>query len=377
MKICIDGLGISRLHGTGLYSYTYELLDNLFKIYPQPQYSILWDDHRRIDGWNKSNNLYYENLNLYRKQNDYSLLEEYLVKNKVQLYHSPNNGFSLPSRKVSKYIMTVHDVLPMSHGGYADLKYMEKFKAVFPDAVKICDRISAVSAFVKGELQYYFKIPENKIEVIYPGCSSRFCPIELEKCRSLIKDKYNINDNFILYSGSIHERKNLPLLLSSFKNVLKQSDGLKLVIAGKANGKREEYYLKLKNLAEQLGVTSSIIFTGIVDYEDMPYLYNASKCAVNLSMYEGFPMSTVEAMACGIPVICMRSPSFEEIAGNGASYVDAGNEDGVKDIILKVIYNKAYREDMIQKGKLQAMKFNPETSAKKMVSIYESTVYGS
>jgi hypothetical protein len=90
MKICIDGFAMSHLLGTGLYTYTYELLNNLFTLYPQPTYKLLCDSDNIINEWYKNNKLEYLNLKLNRKENNYSLLENFLEKNKVDLYHSPN-----------------------------------------------------------------------------------------------------------------------------------------------------------------------------------------------------------------------------------------------------------------------------------------------
>jgi glycosyltransferase involved in cell wall biosynthesis len=382
MRICIDGLGISRLHGTGLYSYTYELLDSLLDIYPQPRYKVIWEGPSRISSWQRYRNLSYEELLLNRRENDYSALEEYLADNKIDLYHCPNNGFSLPANKAAKYIITVHDLFPVAHGKLTDPVYLEKFKAVFPAAVKNSDKIIAVSHFVKKELLRYFEIPQGKIQVVYPGCSSRFRHISLDECRTAVKEKYGIEGDFVLYAGSIHERKNLTLLIRAFKKTLPQADGLNLVIAGKTDGKRHQYFLKLKNLANQLGITNSVIFTGTVDYNDMPNLYNASRCAVNLSIYEGFPRTTIEAMACGTPVICMHSPaeddsSFGETAGSGASYINFSDEDGLTDLMLKIILNRSYRKDMSEKGRHQSKKFSSSTFARAMVSVYESAAYDS
>lgn len=376
MKVCIDGLGISKLHGTGLYSYTYELLDNLFQIYPQPHYNLVWDDSPPVKSWSNHKNIDYVKLELNRIKNDYSSLEEYMESRNIKLYHSPNNGLSIPGHKVTKYIMTVHDLMPLSHKEYVDSKYSEKFIKMFPHAVVKCDKIIATSHFIKNEILRYFPVSNEKIIEIYPGCSMRFIPMEIQKCKNILKEKYNITNDYLLYAGSIHPRKNIPILLRAFKIISGQLDkDLKLVIAGRYDGKRREYYLKLKSICRQLSIEDSVIFTGTIEYEDMPYLYNGAWCFINLSSYEGFPMSTIESMACGTPVICSKFSSFKETAADGAVYAGPENEEVLSELILKIINDKNYRKSIIEKGKEQSKKYNWDTSIKKLISVYESIAY--
>lgn len=375
MKVCIDGLSLSHLQGTGLYTYTFELLDNLFEMYPQPEYSLIWNSPSNNSHWKENKNLVYEDIVLNRKENDFALLEEYIIKNKISIYHSPNNGFSIPYNKVCKYIITVHDMSPLSQQQYVDEKYSDKFLKVFPNAVDKADKIVAVSEFIKKELINY-KVAEKKIEVIYPGCSKLFSPICTEKCRAFVKDKYQVDGEYLLYAGSIHPRKNLHVLLKVFKEVLKYNNSLKLVIVGKYDAKREEYYLMLKRLIRQLGIHHSVIFTGTVNYEYMSNFYSGCLATINLSEYDGFPITAIEAAACNSPVICSKTLAFEEALGHTAVFVDNKDINLIKDTVLDVINNKNYRTIIADAYSDQLKKYKWEDSVKKLVHIYESAVYG-
>lgn len=372
MKICIDGLGANRLQGTGLYTYTYELINNLLQIYPQPQYHILWDGNGPVREWRRYRNLVYINLPVNRRTNDYSALEYHISNNEINIYHSPNNGLSIPVQKSVRCIMTVHDLSPLSCRDYADSKYCEKFLSVFPDAVKRCDKIIAVSDFIKGELVRLLQVPPEKIAVIYPGCSIRFSPMEKSGCRSILKDKYNITGDYILYSGSIHCRKNLPVLFKAFKKALHRIDNCRLVVAGKIDGKREEYFNELKELAGEIEISNYVVYTGTVDYQDMPYLYNGAKCAVNLSAYEGFSVSPIEAMACGIPVICSDTLFYKEAAGDGAVYVKGEDDEELAKTIIEAVCSRSHRERIVEKGMHQSKKYRWDSSIKRLISVYES-----
>lgn len=376
MKICFDGLSISQLHSTGLYSYTYEILDNLFNVYPQPDYKIIWDNSSYIDRWKKHNNLSYINLKLNRIKNDYRELEKYIDDNNITLFHSTNNGLSIPNKKLCKNVITVHDLLPINNTKYVDKKYLNKFNSVFNKSLDISDKIIAVSKFIKNELINNLNISEEKIDVIYPGISKNFRLIDETISKNYLKDVYKITDDFILYVGSIHTRKNLDLLFKIFKEINKISDKIKLVIVGKYSGKREDYYLKLKTLGRELNIGQSVIFTGDVTYLDMPYFYSASKCIFNLSDYEGFPITALEAIGSNKPIICSKAYIFKEVFGNKGLLVDPNNISEIKDIVLNLIYNENYYNEILNNQLELVNKFDLNDSIISLVKIYESIAYG-
>ncbi|MBF8982353.1 glycosyltransferase family 4 protein [Lutibacter sp. B2] len=374
MKICFDGIGISHLKESDLYNYTYGLIANLINIYPQAKYEVVMNKGREVDLWAKNENIKLEYMDLNRNKNDYSILLDHIKSNNINIYHSVNNGFSIPKEKGCKYIMSVHDLLSVSKNEYVDPKYSNKFMTVFPNALEKSDEIIAVSDFIKNEIIQRYKVSKDKIKVIYPVCSKQFKPIDIEKSKYKIKHKYKIEGDYLLFAGDIHIRKNLPLIFRAFKEVLKAYQDLKLVIIGNCEGKREVYYLKLKEYARTLNIDNNILFVGSVPYEDRPYFYNGAKCIIDLSEYEGFPLSVVEAMACNIPIICSQSSSFKEVLGSAAAFVESKELNEIKDIISEVLYNKAFRLNLIEKGKKQILKYQSDEPIKQMVRLYESMV---
>lgn len=374
MNVCIDGLAISNLQGTGLHTYSNELLNHLFEAFPQPQYHLIYESDSQVSKLQKKNKLIYMDIGLDRKGNDYTKLENYLANNNINLFHSPNNGFSIPDKKVCKYIMTVHDLSPLTHRDFVDEKYFHKFNKVFPNAIEKSDVIIATSQFLRNELVKKIKASEKKIEVIYPGCSNIFIPIPVQKCETILENKYGIKGDFILFAGSIHPRKNLDKLIHVFSRVLKFRDDLKLVIAGKINDKRESHYLFLKDLTRKLMIEEAVLFPGIVEYEDMPLLYNKTLCALNLSDYEGYPTATVEAIACNTPIICSDFPPFQEVAGTSGILVDPKDVDLIHEVLMGVVSNTNYKKPVLKKVEKQREDCTWESAIKKIVHLYESTV---
>ncbi|WP_432401988.1 glycosyltransferase family 4 protein [Wukongibacter sp. M2B1] len=372
MKLCYDGIGLSHFKNTGLYSYTFELLNRLTKLYPQAEYRLV--SNKYVD----ANPLIIENvdfdeINLNRKENNYELLEKYLIENNITIYHSPNNGFSLPKKKVCKYVLTLHNLLPLSKPELVDNKYYEKFKTLVPISLERADKIIAVSEFIKGELCTFFDIPNDKISVVYPTISKIFRPLDKELCNTTLVDKYGIDGDFLLFTGSTHERKHLDILLMVFKEILEVYNDIKLVVAGNNRGKKNLYYLKLKDLAKELDICDNILFIGSVDYSFMPYLYNGALCTINISDYEGFPISSVESLACGTPVVCSESSSFREVLKNSAIYVDYEDMEAFRYTLLETIDVEMKKSDLQKKNSIISQ-YKSDDSIRHLVSIYESII---
>lgn len=372
MKICIDGLGATRLMGTGMGTYTMEFLKNLFYMYPQPDYELLVEDSKPEINLGKNMKNLLLNLNINRRDNDYSSIEKHITDNKVNIYHSPNNGFSIPENKSCNYISTIHDLLPLVNSKYVDDKYMKKFIEVFPSAVKNSDKIIVVSNFLKEQLKNNYDIPEKDIIVNYPGCSPIFKPKNLEICEDILRSKYKITEDFILHVGAIHIRKNLDKLIKAFKNVNSINRNLKLVLVGKYDGKRAEYYEKLKELINSLELNDSVIFTGTIDYLDMPFFYSSSKCVVNLSKYEGFPISSIEAMACGTPVIWNNEAFFREVLGTSGIQVDANDNDQLVQTLIDIVFNGKASDNLLKSQIEQAATYKWEKNIINTIRVYES-----
>ncbi|HUV84383.1 MAG TPA: glycosyltransferase, partial [Methanosarcinales archaeon] len=183
----------------------------------------------------------------------------------------------------------------------------------------------------------------------------------------------NITNDYILSIGSIHLRKNLMTLIRVFKSSDLFKEGFKLVIAGNKEGKRQNHYLELRALAERLELSDSIVFLGNVDYEEVQHLYNCARCMISLSEYEGFPQVFLEAMTFGVPVICGRNSSFEEVVGSAGHYIDIKDVIQIKKTLRQVTLNES--DNKINEGFRQSAKFEKRESVKSIVSIYENTVY--
>lgn len=371
MRICIDSIGL-QLYGTKLRGNTLEFLKKLLDMYPQPHYDLLYDGSVLELDAKRNNKVFSVKLDINRKNNDYKGIEDYIIDNNVNIYHCLNNGFSIPKEKKCNYVMTVHNLLPVVNQGYIDEKYMKKFTETFHNAIKQCDKIIVLSEFLGEQLRNYFDVPNKKIIVNYPGCAEIFTKKNEESCDNILSSKYRVNGDYILHVGSIHIRKNLEQLIKAFKYINLAYKNLKLVLVGNYEGKRKEYFEKIKKLIKELNLEEAVIFTGIVDYYDMPYFYSKAKCILNLSKYEGFPLSSLEAMACNTPVILNNTSFFKEIFCNAGLTTDANDKEMIVDAISNIIFNNDLNKRIIDEQREVSLRYKWEKNIINTINLYES-----
>ncbi|WP_199873002.1 glycosyltransferase family 4 protein [Inediibacterium massiliense] len=368
MEICLDGLCITHLTGTGLYTYAYELYNHLFRLYGQPNYHIIWDDSELVSSWEKNKKLTFEDIPINRIQNDYRILETYLKGKNIQLYHSLHNGFSIPNKKVCPYITTVHDVSPFYKGYDIDSKYENNFFRKFPNAMEKSDYIIAVSDFLKKQIVQQYPQVKNKVVTIYPGIGECFYETE--------NQTKNMEKTYLLHVGSMHTRKNIEKIMDVCELIFKENKELKLLIVGKNDGKREEDYLRLKYYAHQLNIQDHVVFTGEISYKNMVSIYRKSLFLFNFSKYEGFPFSALEALACGVPVVCRKTDFMQEILKQSPIYVDENDPNKIKNKILELKNNQKEYKKISEEGRRFSQKYNWGHATKKIVQIYEKAMYG-
>ena len=365
MKICIDGFASSNLIGTSLYSYSKEVITSINSTENISPF-ILWDNFPLKFYWERLNNSKFIPLKIDRISNNYLNIENFLKENSIEIYHSPNNGFSIPKEKLCKYITTIHSLYPLIDKSKFDDKYYSKFKNVVPLALEKSDLIIASSDIVKEELQSMLNIPSKKIIIKYPKCSDIFVPKEDFFCNNFLKRHYNINSPYILFVGSITPRKMLDRSILLFKNVTKKIPELKLLILGDFHGKREVYYKKLLNLINQHNLNDNVVFLGIVKQSHLPIFYKSSLCVIDFSLYNSYPLSSVEAINSGALVITNKNPSTEKILNKSAVYCNLNEPNIIADFIETIYSNSNF------KIKIKEM-FRPPLSSTddELLSIYE------
>lgn len=283
----------------------------------------------------------------------------------VDIIHQP--CFSAPVFSKGKVVVTVHDLIALLYG--KDIPFFSRmyFAHWMPFSYRKADRIIAISEHTKNDLIKYLKIPPRKIRVIFEAADESFKVIRDSGKIEKIKAKYKTGNNYFLHIGTLNPRKNLEFLINVFFKISLVFPQFNLVITGK----RGWYYEGLFRLVQDLHLENKVIFTGYIDDKDKPYLYNGAKLFLFPSLYEGFGLPPLEAMACGTPVISSNSSSLPEVVGEGGVLLPPDNQPEWVKSIKQLITNKKLFEKYRQLGLKQAKKFSWEKCARETLKVYE------
>lgn len=226
------------------------------------------------------------------------------------------------------------------------------------------DKIVTISEFSKREIMKYLPVSEEKIEVISLGVDERrfHTGYTTEQKQKIVK-KYRIPELYFLFLGTIEPRKNLERLICAYALLCKENDSVPhLVLAGRKGWLCESIFAAVKNL----NLEGKIHFLGYVASEDLPVLLSGAELFLFPSLYEGFGLPILEAMACGVPVVTSNVASLPEVAGNAAVLVSPLEISSIKEGISLAFGDSKVRERLVSEGLEQVKKFSWEETAKKL-----------
>lgn len=281
---------------------------------------------------------------------------------RVDLYHATD--FVLPPmRTATRTILQVHDLSFVRVPDAAAPRLKAYLDRIVPVSVHRADHVLADSQATKDDLLELYGVSPDKVTVLYGGVDSRFQPVSDQAVIGRIRQKYRIQDApFALSVGTVQPRKNYRRLIQA----LAQQDGLNLVIAGGAGWLADPIY----QAVEETKMESRVQFIGFVDDVDLPALYSAAACFAFPSLYEGFGLPVLEAMACGVPVITSNSSSLPEAGGDAALLVDPYDVAAISDALGHIMQDTTRRETMIHRGFQHVQQFTWTESARKLQHIY-------
>lgn len=369
MHISIDARGASWYAGTGIGTYTREILRNILDIDESNNYYLFWSG-RDYEMLKKYNNI---KISISSRKH-HRFWEQYYIPDilksrNIDIYHMPQNGIGIPPVKNSLYVATIHDLIPYIMPETAGRGYLTKFISQMPFIISSVDMIITVSKWSKNDIMRIFGVPEDKIAVTHLAADSIFKPIDKEKASVFIKEKYGLGDDIILYLGGFSPRKNVKSILVAFSMIYKNlSKKYKIVIIGSA----KDDHQFLGKLAQTLNIGDRVFFTGYVPYEDLPYFYNACDVFVYPSLYEGFGLPVLEAMNCGTPTITSNVSSIPEVAGDGALLINPFDTEELSDAMAEVLEDDTLKVDLIEKGFERASMFSWKRTAEETLKVYEN-----
>lgn len=292
----------------------------------------------------------------------------WLFRDNADIYHFFN--FIVPPRIKGKVITTIHDMTYELYPETMDKRNLKRIKSDIQYSVDRSDKIITVSESSKNDIIKFLNVDESKIEIVYNGVDyEKFNKYYTEDIKLIVRNKYNLPQNYILYMGTLEPRKNIDSIIEAFALIKKQKDfdNIKLVIAGKKGWLFEDIF----NLVDKLNLKDHVIFTDYVDETDKPIIYNMAKLFVFPSLYEGFGIPVLEAMASSVPVIASNVSSLPEVAGNAVILVNPKDIEGIAKNIIKILSDDDLKNELVRKGHIQAQKFTWEASAEKLYNIYK------
>jgi len=368
MKIAIDARGVNLYSGTGIGTYTENMLKNLVSIDSANNYHVFWSG-------NNYESIKKENIKIVMTSKKHQrFFEDYYfpqsIKNEnIDIYHMPQNGIGFSQDIFCKKIVTIHDLIPYVMPETVGRGYLLKFLKEMPIIMSGCDGIITVSEFSKRDILRFFPIDEKKIFVTPLAADKKYTPLDKLHCKSVLETKYNLTKPFILYLGGFSERKNVASAITAFSKVYKDlSKDYNLVIVG---GYRDPSQ-NLVKLVHELNIESHVIFTGFVPEDDLPIFYNACDTFLYPSFYEGFGLPPLEAMNCGTPVIASKLTSIPEVVGDGGILIDPYDISDISMAIGNLLCNESLRDDLSSKALLRASEFSWQNTAQNTLKVYES-----
>ena len=370
MRIAIDA---RKLHDFGIGTDVRNLLRQLSRIDRETEYLLLCQERDVHAGAGLGSNV----ETVVDRSGPYSIREQLsiplaLARKHVDLFHAPH--YVLPPLTRCRSVVTIHDCIHLMFPQYLPNRLALAYaRSSLWMAARSSNRILTVSEASKRDILRFFDVPPEKIAVIYNGIDDRFRrqPPEEEFVR--VRERYQLQGDFVLYAGNVKPHKNLGRLLDAF-HLLRQEglDHLKLVVIGDEISK----YTDLRRTVHRHNLHKHIRFLGYMPDETLAVLYRLATVFVFPSLYEGFGLPPLEAMASGTPVVTSNVSSLPEVVGDAAVLVDPTEPASIADGLRRVLTDPALAASLVERGHARAAEFSWERSVAQIRAIYGEVAAG-
>lgn len=378
MRVALD---IRRVGSFGIGTYIRNVVRTLARVGPQHEYVLIGLPERFAELGDLPPNFTCVPLpHLERAVRAYFAFDTIVKRERCDIVHVPHM-FWRPRAMSRPYLVTAHDVLTYMFPRRDKSTFRRLFHAwLSRRALSGASRVLAVSNFTRSEIIRYFRIPEDKIEVIPNAIDERFRLGHATGAdRALIAERYQVNYPFLLYAGNIKPHKNLVRIIEAF-SVLKaelKKEGkfpdLKLIIIGDELSQHPD----LRRTVIRSGVERDVRFLGFVSIDTLRIFYDLAKVFVFPSLYEGFGLPPLEAMALGTPVVTSNTSSLPEVVGQAAVLVNPENVFEITRAVRRVLLDQDLREKLKAAAIEQSQRFSWETSVRRILDAYTRVGSGS
>ncbi|OGY22003.1 MAG: hypothetical protein A3A65_03090 [Candidatus Chisholmbacteria bacterium RIFCSPLOWO2_01_FULL_49_14] len=364
MRIGIDGNEANIKLRVGSNVYAFELLRALQKISSKHQVTVYLKADPQSDMPPASQTWRYKVITPTGLWTRWRLpLELYSARPRENVFFTP--GHYAPKFCPMPLAVSIMDLSFLHYPDMFRAKDRYTLTRWTKDSIKRANHIFTISQFSKDDIIKNYQIPEKYISVTYPGWSRETFERQITKGQiRRVKHIYNIQGDYILYLGTLQPRKNLVRLISAFAKLNRKDLGL--VIAGKKGWQ----YAKILEEGKRLGIETRVRFIGFLEEEDKPAIMSGAKALMNVSLYEGFGMPVLEAMALGVPTVISQASSLKELAKGIGITVDPTDVKSISGGISRVLqYTEDQRNEIAVKSKSRAQKFSWELAAAKTLEV--------
>lgn len=362
------------LNSSGLGNYARTLIKSMAHYYPDHHYSLFTtkteesEFKKYVDA---SSNISIEEPSSFLEKKlkarwrSYGITDS-LKEKQVDVYHGLSNELPFNITKFSgKKIVTIHDVIFLRYPNMYPFLDRQIYNRKFRACCDMADTIIAISSQTKKDIQQYYFVPEEKVKVVYQSCNERFHLPFIQVEEEAIRAKHNIPSEYILYVGTIEERKNLLTLVKALTHV----KDIPLVVVGK----KRKYLAEVMKYAVQHKLDKRMIVVSDAEHEEMPAIYRGAKAFIYPSFFEGFGIPIIEALSCKVPVITSKGSCFPETAGPDSLFFDPYNSEELAEDINKLLDSPSLCTAMGEKGFEYARKFHPSVITTQLMKIYETS----
>ncbi len=373
MKIALDAKrALNNVAGLGQYARI--LLNGLLRDFPQHDYHLYTPKLKEFlkEELHGAYKLHLPESYIAQKISAYWRsygVTDGLIKERYDIYHGLSNELPLNSHKATaiKKVVTIHDVIFLKQRDQYSAIDRQLYDYKTRYATKKAATIVAISEETKRDLIHYYRVPENKIQVVYQSCDPSFYEEATAEKKAAVKSKYNLPDTYILNVSSFFSRKNHSAIVEALYLLKDKVDTHVVFIGGQGNIKSE-----IIALIKQRGLEGRIHLLSGVGNEDMPALYQQAAAFVYPSYFEGFGIPILEALFSKIPVITSQGGCFEEVGGRASLYVNPSDYNQLSEAISVLFSDSIRRNKMIQQGFLHAQSMKDDAFARAIAKVYAS-----
>lgn len=371
MRVGLDGFPLA-FPRTGIGHYTFELARTLARVAPADQFELVSpapcsDSHvtEPARDWPANLSIVYPKASSIHRRWWGIGLPLYLKQASLDLFHGTNYDVPLWNRR--RNIVTIHDLSILLHPKMHETHLVRRARRRLPLMVRSASTVLTPTESVKREVCEHLRIRPKKVVVTAEAPRESFQRMSPEQTRQT-KRRLGVEDGFLLFVGTIEPRKNLLTLVRAFAQVLRHtSHHPQLVIAGAKGWLMDE----LDRLIRQSGTGDRVLLTGYLPDSDLCALYSSCKIFLYPSLYEGFGLPPLEAMACGAPVIASRIPAIVETLGSAAHLVDPADEQALAGSIIELLADAHERHRLSSVGLQHVKKFSWEQTARLTLEVYD------